>query len=543
MRCMKLRFENLEIDTDAYELRRDGALVLTEPLVFDLISYLVENSGHLVSRDDVIARVWEGRIVSEATIDSCVKLARQALGDSGRDQRIIKTVRGRGFRFVAEVAPADQRDHTEACISDGNTDQKASRKHDREAASASVPSKPSIAVMPFANVGSEPGDELFATGLTVEIVSNLSRFRELFVFSRSTTTALQAAGADIQEVHKRLSVDFVVEGSVRKSPNAVRASVQLTDAATGGHLLVERYERDCTPESVFEIQDEIALVIAGRVASRHGPVGHHQPFADRRGRSKRWDTYNWITNYYQYHATRDADLHGRIRDGLYTALKDAPQSSDGWACLAILVLDEYRNHFNERASYPALDEALKNANKAVSCDAQNAFAYQARAIVHFHRREVADFHADVEQSLELNSGRGEALAEFGQCYYFLGDYDKALSLLDKAVKIDPIQNGQARLVRSGCYFMRDECETAIAELKKSPVPGYFWYHAILAAVYSGLGDLENAATELKQMYQIRPDFEADLEEEVRILCVNNDNVMKFADAWMAAKSFMNTGQH
>ena len=115
---------------------------------------------------------------------------------------------------------------------------------------------PSIAVLPFEDYSCGPDDRFFADGLTEETTANLARFKDLFVFSRSTATKLTRDGADIRRLHEEIGVDFVLEGSVRKSSHAVRVTIQLIDAATDGHILAERFERPCTPEGVFEIQDE-----------------------------------------------------------------------------------------------------------------------------------------------------------------------------------------------------------------------------------------------------------------------------------------------
>ena len=251
----------------------------------------------------------------------------------------------------------------------------------------------------------DPGDQFFADGLTEETIANLARYKDLFVFSRLTTAKLAAEGADIRQLRETLGVDFVLESSVRRTEQLVRVTIQLIDGATEGHLLAERFERPCTPDGLFEIQDEIALLVAGRVADRYGPIGRYSRRARRTGRSERWETYLWTTRFFDYYAVHDPARHLEVREGLERALKDDPGSSDGWAALSIVLLDEYRFHFNERAGYPALDRALECALRAVTSDPENAFAYQALALAHFHKQRCHRFR-DRRQS----SGRAQSRA-------------------------------------------------------------------------------------------------------------------------------------
>ena len=170
-----------------------------------------------------------------------------------------------------------------------------------------VRSSPSIAVLPFENYSGDPGDQFVADGITEEVIANLARFKDLFVFSRSTTAKLAQDGADIRQLRDELGVDFVIEGSVRKSGQIVRVTVQLIDASSDGHVFAESFDRPCTPEQIFEIQDEIALLVAGRVADRYGPLGRYVARARRAGQSKEWETYSWILRFYDYYATHNPE--------------------------------------------------------------------------------------------------------------------------------------------------------------------------------------------------------------------------------------------
>ena len=223
---MRYLFEDYCLDTDRRELRLGGMQVHMEPQVFDLIEHLVRHREHVVSRDELIASVWGGRIVSESALSTRINAARAALGDSGEQQRLIKTIPRKGVRFVGEV---------------------------REAAAPagaiplaqpppSLPEKPSIAVLPFANLSGDPGQDYFTDGIVEDIITGLSRMGWLFVIARNSSFTYKGRAVDVKQVGRELGVRYVLEGSLRKASDRVRITAQLIDAATGSHLSAERFD-------------------------------------------------------------------------------------------------------------------------------------------------------------------------------------------------------------------------------------------------------------------------------------------------------------
>jgi len=197
---VEFSFGDHVLDLDRRELRRGAELVALEPQVFDLLVYLVQNRDRVVSRDDLLTAIWGGRIVSESTFTSRVSAARRAVGDSGEVQRWIRTVPRKGVRFVGVVEEA------------------------RDAAAPprrlpTLPDKPSIAVLPFANIGGDPEQEYFADGMVEEIITALSRIRWLFVIARNSTFTYSAV--DVKQVGQGLDVRYVLEGSGRKAGQRV----------------------------------------------------------------------------------------------------------------------------------------------------------------------------------------------------------------------------------------------------------------------------------------------------------------------------------
>src|SRR4029079_4625464 len=241
------QFADCSLDVERQELRRGAELVDVEPQVLDLLQYLIRNRERLVSKDDLIEHVWHGRIVSESTLTSRITAARQAIGDSGDQQRLIRTIARKGIRFVGEV-----RDDKSSPTGDGATN---TMPPSPGVTVRRLPDKPSIAVLPFTNISGDTEQEYFADGITEDIITDLSKIAGLLVIARNSSFTYKGKNADIRTIGRELGVRSVLEGSVRRASNRVRITAQLIDAETGGHLWAERYDRDLT--DIFELQDEV----------------------------------------------------------------------------------------------------------------------------------------------------------------------------------------------------------------------------------------------------------------------------------------------
>ena len=227
-----------------YELRRDGAPCHVEKLVFDLLAFLVRNPGRVLGREEVVDQVWQGRAVSEATISSCVKAARRALGDSGEARPISAPSAAAASNSPARVTAAGQA---------------GGPPKPRRAGGATAVPAADPRVLPFANLSAE-ADDYFADGLTEDIIMHLARFRDLRVIAGASTFRFKGRDVDLAEIRARLRAGYVVQGSVRRDAGRVRISAQLVDAANGLQLWGDRYDREMG--DIFALQDEVTRTIA-----------------------------------------------------------------------------------------------------------------------------------------------------------------------------------------------------------------------------------------------------------------------------------------
>ena len=251
-------FGDYALDPDRRELTRHAEAVAIGPKVFDLLLYLVQNREHVVSKDDLLDAVWAGRIVSESTLTSHINAVRKAIGDSGEEQRLVRTLARKGFRFVGDVREAPD---------DRASPGASTAKPDEASAPALIlPDSPSIAALPFQNWSGDPEQEYFADGVVEDIITALSRIRWLFVIARNSSFTYKGRAVDVKQVGRELGVRYVLEGSVRKAANRVRITGQLIDATTGAHLWADRFEG--TLDDIFELQDQVADA-ASSARSRH----------------------------------------------------------------------------------------------------------------------------------------------------------------------------------------------------------------------------------------------------------------------------------
>lgn len=240
-------FANFELDAEKVELRRDETTVALEPQVFSLLLLLVENRDRMVSKDEIIEKVWDGRIVSESAVTSRIKSARRALGDDGKSQRFIRTIHGSGFRFVVDRV----RVKTAGPAPSSNSVEVGQEAPETDATAA----KPSIAVLPFRLVGIAGPYAVIADALPHELIVELSRLRWLFVIARGSSFRFRAIDADARRVGEALKVRYCLSGQVEIAGEAMIVTVELADTRDGGVVWGERFTTEMG--GVFEVRSQI----------------------------------------------------------------------------------------------------------------------------------------------------------------------------------------------------------------------------------------------------------------------------------------------
>jgi TolB-like protein len=460
-------FGDYALDIARCELTRGSEPIALGPQVFDLLVYLVKNREHVVSKDDLLEAVWGGRIVSESTLTSHINAVRKAVGDSGEEQRLIRTVARKGFRFVGDVKeePASGGDVPSARTP------KDSTEHVKPA--LALPDKPSIAVLPFQNLSGDPEQEYFADGMVEDIITALSRMRWLFVIARNSSFTYKGRAVDVKQVGRDLGVRYVLEGSVRKAASRVRITGQLIDASTGAHLWADRF--DGMLEDIFDLQDQMTTSVVGAIA----PTLEHVEI--ERAKSKPTESLDA----YDYFLRGMANVHQ-------------------WTTAAN-------------------DEALRLFYKAIAIDPQFASAYGMAAWCHIWRKlngwttDAAKENAEgarlAKRAVELGKDDAVALSRGGHALaWFTHDLDAGAACLDRALVLNP--NLAAAWNLSGWVrAYRGELDLAIEQharaMRLSPIdPALYNMHNGMAFAHFLAGRYDEASSWAQKALHEQPDFPA-----------------------------------
>jgi TolB-like protein len=433
-------FEDFVLDTDKCELRRGAVVVRIAPLAFDFLEFLIRNRERVLTRDDLIASIWNGRIVSESAMSTCTNAARSAIDDTGGDQRLIRTLPRKGLRFVGAVR--EMRKSEALVAADATTEQ--SRR------ALSLPDKPSIAVLPFTNLTGNPGEDYFADGMVEEIITALSRLRWLFVVARNSSFTYKGRPVDVRQVGRDLGVRYVLEGSVRKAANQVRITGQLLDASTGAHIWADRF--DGAIEHIFELQDQVTASVVGAISPKIEQVEIE--------RARRKPTEN--LDAYDYYLQGTAKVHQATKhangDALrlfHKAIELDPNFASAYGMAAWCYSWRMMNGWMaDRATEIA--ETARLALQAVHLGKEDAVALTMGgfALVRVVR-ELEDGAAFIDRALVLNPNLAAGWLLSGWVNLYLGEPDVTIERAMRAMRLsplDPFTYLASTAISSGHFF-------------------------------------------------------------------------------------------
>lgn len=503
---MIYRFGAFTIDPSIFELRQHGNPVSIEPQVFNVLLHLVRHRDQIVSRDELIAAVWDGRAVSDTTLSSRIFAVRRAVGDSGEAQDVIRTISRRGFRFVADVTVAGEDAVPEAAgegaLADPALQPDIASIQPVPALRADSHPKtvmPVLAVLPF-KISSAGLDEYFCDGLTEDIISNLTHFSELRVIASGSSFHFKTREVPLVDIAERLGAEYIVDGSVRREGERLRVAVQLIEAATGVSLWADRYDRPMG--DIFAVQDAVTHMIAASLGVKM------QNTALSRALQKspsELDAYDCLLRARRYTATLDEEMHSEARDLLEKAIGLDPTYAEAHALLANVYLAEHRFDANPRPD--PIGRALDMALKATELDPQSAYAHCWLAIVHYFRKDIGKFEAEAARALDLNPTDPEILAEVGHYLSFMGDFDRGIALSRRAQELNPLHPGWYHFSFARLHYREHLYEDTLVDMQRISMPGFYWSHILNAAALGQLGR-KDAAMSLAMLHRIKPDGSA-----------------------------------
>jgi adenylate cyclase len=480
-------FAGFSLDTDRRELRHGDGLLRLEPKAFDLLAYLIANRERVVSKDDLLAAVWNGRIISESSLTTCVNAVRKAIDDNGKAQRLIKTLQRKGFRFVADVR--EERNSRYAGVGEISLD--ASRP------ALALPEKPSIAVLPFLNLSGDPEQEYFTDGVTEDIITELSRFHSLFVIARNSSFSYKGKSPDVRLLGRELGVRYVLDGSIRKSTNRIRLTGQLTDTLTGNHIWAERYDR--LLEDIFAVQEELTRAVVAAIepqieaaeqlkVTRRRPGNLSAYEIAIQARAHAWDGITKVDR---------TLLDQSIRKAKEALLVD-PNSV---LALHALALSHGQAFFYEMAAdrEHALQEATWAVTRAIELDPADAHGYTLRALDVMHRLQwdrYPEAIADARRAHDMNPNDTFVLRIFGILQALAGEPNSGIEHLHQVMRLNPRNLRSCTTYQdlgAACFIAKRYAESidwALRALRESPtmIPS----HAYVVLDFVGLREVGKA---------------------------------------------------
>ncbi len=340
-----------------------------------------------------------------------------------------------------------------------------------------LPDKPSIAVLPFTNMSGDPEQEYFSDGITEDIITELSRFRSLFVIARNSSFTYKGRAAKVQDIGKELGVQYVVEGSVRKAGNRVRVTAQLVEAASGNHLWAERYDRDL--EDIFAVQDEIVQTVVATVAGRLQDVGAEHA---RRKPTENLAAYDCLLRVYQHvHRFTSADI-APARSLLERAIELDPGSARAHAYLSFFEMSDW---IWGKSDDEAFNRAFASAKKAMALDDGDSWSHLVLGQVYI-RRGRPDFALNyMEKAVALNPNEPTAVANMGWVLDLMGRHDEAVEWVENAMRLDPFHPDWMLDVLALALYSSRSYEAAISAYMRHKAPPY-WAHVHAAACFAQL---------------------------------------------------------
>ncbi|HEY1544803.1 MAG TPA: winged helix-turn-helix domain-containing tetratricopeptide repeat protein [Xanthobacteraceae bacterium] len=481
------------LDCERRELRRGTDLVAVEPKVFDLLAYIVTNRDRVITRDELISAVWDGRIVSESAMATCINAARSALADSGDEQRLIKTLPRRGIRFVGTAREESEK----------------AAQVPPEAAPATVdaalalPDKPSIAVLPFDNISSDPEQEYFADGMVEDIISGLSRIRWLFVIARNSSFVYKGSAVDVKRVGRELGVRYVLEGSVRKAANRVRITAQLIEAETGSHIWAERYDRML--DDIFTLQDELTMSVVGAIEPSLRKAEIERV---KRKRPDNLDAYDLVLRALPHtyrHMHQDSEAAIPL---LEKALELEPDYAAAHAPLA------WCYHFRfSRATLREEDRAaaIRHAHAAVASGGDDASALGiAGFVISLDEHDQPSALNVFERALALSNSNIFALCCSALILSFMGESEQAIERAQRALRLSPFDsiNYLSNNALAIAYFLTARHQEALEAARRSVQlnPRFSVCHLFLTIALVGIGRLDEAKEAAQRVLALDPAF-------------------------------------
>lgn len=529
------RFGRFVVDARSGGLHRDGASVPLRPKSFDVLAHFVRNRGRLVTKDELLDQVWGNVVVTENSLSQCISEVRQALED--HEQTIVETVAKRGYIFTPAVTEYDEA-LSPGRIAPGepapSADQPApirpSYAVGRRMAAAAIaialmivgglwwalsprPASPpppaavadrqSIAVLPFGVLG-EAADDYFSVGISEDIAAALGRFPDLAVASPKVVARFGAVSGRNDNLQRELKVRYLVEGSVRRTPERIRIAVRLTDLPRGTLLWSESY--DSSAATIFAVEDDIILRIAGALAVK---LTNLQQAQLARKSTSNLEAYDLVLRGRDLLTRLNRTAHSQARTLFERAIALDPQYAGAYVGLGRIDLSAAALGWTADAE-AALRRAEELARKAIALDEFNPAAHVLLGRAYARLEDYERAVEALKRAVALNPSEPDSYAGLGDALLWNGDVAGAIKSLETATAIDPRLSAEDLLSLAAAHFLAGQVADATAILERiiTRKEGNPFIYAMLAATYVESGRDQDSRSAAAEVRKLNPFFDA-----------------------------------
>ena len=367
-----------------------------------------------------------------------------------------------------------------------------------------LPDKPSIAVLPFTNMSGDPEQEYFSDGISEDIITDLSKIAGLMVISRNSCFTYKGHAVDTRSVGRDLGVRSVLEGSIRRSGNRVRITAQLIDAATGGHLWAERYDRDLT--DLFAVQDDVTRRIVDALKVTLSAAEKARLATSEACNVEAYD-YFMRGREFLLGENKNREKFEQSKDFFMRALEFDPDHSQAYAGLSWAYIFDYFNRWSDKPD-DSLQLAKHTAEQAIEKDSNEPFARHSAALAFMIAKDLDRAKSEAEIAIALNPNYALAYNCLGGIHTYSGQQPEAIEMIERAMRLDPAWSQQYLHFLGTAYLLAGKYETAAALLRQRVflVPGTDFTRAVLASALGHLGEIDEARRVWRELMEINPKY-------------------------------------
>lgn len=517
------------VEPDTCRLLREGSEVKLEPRMIAVLVYLARRQGKVVSREELEASAWEGRVVGYSALSSSIIKLRKALDDSTSNPRYIKTVPKKGYQLIAPVSVIDDADN-ELSLDEGTLQHHSQRNNvlrskrliilglvimvipamlllwwsgqDNQAQfHVSQVKRPFVMVLPFKNLSDDPRQEYISEGITDDLITDLSSLSSIRVMARQSSNYYLQKKDWLKNIASEQGVLYVVKGSVRKSADQLRINVQLVNTEQKQNIWAERF--DISTTQVFDVQDQITRKIIKIMAIE--PTSIERQYISLQA-TKSFEAYRAFLTGQQSMKMRSSQGFFEAMNAYQQAIEIDPGYARAYGAMAVAITRGYRYQWTDLSMVEARERALKMVKTALSLNRASPQVYWSEGYVHLHRREFDLAEAAMKKSIALSPNYADSYALLANIANWRGQPTEAVKYIKKAIELNPYYTFQYPSTLGLAYYSLGRHKEAIPVLQDAIERNVNALNPrlFLAATYVRLGRPEDAGWEIRQVYASHP---------------------------------------